>query len=162
MKDLLYKLSSYNIFNNLLPGVLFAAFADALTSLHLLQKDIVVGVFVYYFLGAIISRIGSLIIKPVLRKIGFLHFAPYEDFVRASKTDPNLEILSETNNMYRAMIALIVSVAAVAVYDYTSRKFPVLHAAAPFVCLAGLAALFLFSYRKQTTYITKRIAASKP
>lgn len=42
MKDLLDKISSYNIFNYLLPGVLFAAFVDALTSFQVLQRDPVV------------------------------------------------------------------------------------------------------------------------
>jgi len=161
MKDLLDKLSSYNIFNYLLPGVLFAVFVDAVTSLKVLQNDIVIGVFLYYFLGSIVSRIGSLLVEPLLRRIGFITFAPYEDFVRVAKFDPKLEVLSEANNMYRTICALMVSVAAVALYDYASRYFPLLHAAAPVVCIGGLLVLFLLSYRKQTTYITKRIAANK-
>src|SRR5205809_1074280 len=146
MKALLDKLSSYNIFNYLHPGVLFAALIDWLTSLQVLQKDIVVGVFVYFFLGLIISRIGSLIVEPLLRRIGFITFAPYEDFVRAAKVDSKLEVLSETNNMYRTVCALMLSVAAVALYDYASGYFPLLHAAAPVVCIGGLLVLFLISY----------------
>ena len=105
MKDLLDKLSSYNIFNYLLPGVLFAVFIDELTPLRIVQKDIVVGVFVYYFLGSIVSRIGSLIVEPLLREIGFVAFTKYEDFVRASKVDEKIEVLSEANNMYRTICA---------------------------------------------------------
>ena len=110
MKDLLDKLSSYNLFNYLLPGVLFAAFVDALTPLKVLQKDIVVGMFVYYFLGSVVSRVGSLFVEPILRKTGFVKFAPYEDFVKASKADPRLEILSEANNTYRTLCAMFLSV----------------------------------------------------
>ena len=91
MKDLLDKLSSYNIFNYLLPGVLFAAFVDSLTSFHLVQKDPVVGAFLYYFLGSVVSRVGSLFVEPLLRRFNFVAFAPYEDFVRASKEDPKIE-----------------------------------------------------------------------
>jgi hypothetical protein len=68
MKNLLDKLSSYDIFNHLLPGVLLAVFVDALTLLKILQKDIVVGFFVYYFLGSVVSRIGSLLVEAILRK----------------------------------------------------------------------------------------------
>ena len=68
MKDLLEKLSSYNIFNYLLPGIVFVALADALTSFHFVQQDIVIGVFVYYFIGLIISRLGSIVIEPILSK----------------------------------------------------------------------------------------------
>lgn len=161
MKDLLDKLSSYNVFNYLLPGVLFAVFVDRITSLQVLQKDLVVGGFLYYFLGSIVSRIGSLVVEPLLRSIGFIRFTPYEDFVLAAKLDPKLEVLSETNNMYRTICALIISVAVVALYDYASRYFSILQSAAPVACLFGLLVLFLLSYRKQTTYITKRIAANK-
>lgn len=59
------KISSYNLFNYFLPGVLFAALADTVTSYNFLQSDLVVGVFVYYFFGLVISRFGSLIIEPL-------------------------------------------------------------------------------------------------
>lgn len=160
MKELLDKLSSYNIFNYLLPGVLFAALVDGLTSLQILQKDIVVGVFIYYFLGSIVSRIGSLLIEPVLRKAGIVSFAPYEDFVRVSKVDPKLDVLSEANNMYRTLCSLMVCVGAIVLYENASIYWPVLRAVAPTILIVGLFALYVFSYRKQTAYITRRIEAS--
>lgn len=160
MKDLLDKLSSYNIFNYLLPGVLFAVFVDELTSFRILQKDIAVGVFVYYFLGSVVSRIGSLLIEPLLRKWGIAKFAPYEDFVRVSKTDPKMEVLSEANNMYRTICSLMLCVGVVALYDRAYSSWPVLQTVAPAVLIIGLFSLYLLSYRKQTAYITKRIEAS--
>ena len=162
MKELLDKLSSYNIFNYLLPGVLFAVFTHALTSLAVLQKDIVVGVFVYYFLGSLVSRVGSLVVEPTLRRIGFVVFAPYEDFVRASKADPKLEVLSEANNMYRTFVALMLMVGAVWLYDVAATAVPYLHTLAPVICLVGIAVIYLISYRKQTSYVARRAAAIKP
>ena len=160
MKELLDKLSSYNIFNYLLPGILFASFVVRLTYLQILQKDIVVGVFIYYFLGSVVSRIGSLFIEPVLRKMGIVKFAPYEDFVRVSKEDPKLDVLSEANNMYRTLCSLMVCVGTIALYDKASIFWPVLHTVAPTVLIVGLFFLYIFSYRKQTAYITRRIEAS--
>ncbi|HQR50676.1 MAG TPA: hypothetical protein PKW44_03465 [Methylophilaceae bacterium] len=159
MKDLLDKLSSYNIFNYLLPGVLFAVFVDELTSFHISQKDIAVGVFVYYFFGSVVSRIGSLLIEPLLRKLRIAKFAPYEDFVRVSKTDPKMEILSEVNNMYRTICSLMFCVGVVALYDRACASWPALRAVAPDVLIIGLFFLYLLSYRKQTAYITRRIEA---
>ena len=101
MKELLDKLSSYNIFNYLLPGILFSVIASKVTELNLIQSDIVIGVFLYYFVGLIISRLGSLIVEPILKKVKFLKFAEYTDFVKVSEKDKKLEILSESNNMYR-------------------------------------------------------------
>lgn len=161
MKDLLDKLTSYNIFNYLLPGVLFAAFVDGLTSLKLLQDDIVVGMFLYYFLGSVVSRVGSLLVEPILLKMKFVQYASYAAFVQAAKVDMKIELLSEQNNMYRTFIALFISVAVVAVYDKASLSIPFLHAAAPYLCLTGLLVLYLFSYKKQTAYVKKRVEASK-
>jgi hypothetical protein len=160
VKDLLDKIGSYNIFNYLLPGILFATFVDALTSFQVLQKDIAIGVFVYYFLGSIVNRIGSLFIEPALRKVGIVKFAPYKDYVRASKTDPKLDVLSEANNMYRTFCSLLICVGAVVLYDRATVWWPVLLAVAPAVLIVGLLCLYLLSYIKQTAYIAKRIEAS--
>lgn len=160
MKDLLDKLTSYNIFNYLLPGVLFAAFVDGLTSLKVLQKDLVVGVFLYYFLGSVVSRVGSLLVEPILLRMKFVQYTPYAAFVKAAKVDAKIEVLSEQNNMYRTFVALFISVAAVAAYDKASLAIPLLHAAAPYVCIAGLLVLYLFSYRKQTAYVKQRVEAN--
>ncbi len=163
MKELLDKLSSYNIFNYLLPGVLFAIFVDALTSLKVLQKDIIVGVFVYYFFGLVVSRVGSLFVEPLLRKSGVVTFTPYEDFIRAAKADPKIELLSECNNTFRTICSLMVCVGAVVLYDRAGASWPWLESAMAPVLIVGLFVLFLLSYRKQTAYITKRInEANKP
>ena len=108
IKDLLERLSSYNVFNYLLPGVLFAAIGDKLTTYTLLHDDMVVALFVYYFYGLVISRLGSLIVEPLLKRSRFIRFAPYKDFVATSRVDTKIEILSEANNMYRTLCALFV------------------------------------------------------
>lgn len=162
MKDLLDKLSSYNLFNYLLPGVLFAVIIDELTPLRVIQKDIVLGVFVYYFLGSIISRIGSLVVEPILKRVKFIKFAPYEDFVKASKVDAKLEILSEANNMYRTVCALFISISIVMGYNFVVCYLPWLSKVGLPLSICSLTLLYLFSYKKQTEYITKRVATNKP
>jgi hypothetical protein len=161
MKDLLDKLSSYNLFNYLLPGILFAFFTEAFTHIKLLQKDLIVGVFLYYFLGLVISRVGSLIIEPVLKKIRFVEFAPYQDYVKASKIDTKIDVLSEANNMYRTFCALFLLIDIVVFYDFLSQKYLVIEVLSPYLCLIFLLILFLVSYRKQTAYIKKRISANQ-
>ena len=99
MKELFDKLSSYNIFNYLFPGVLFAVLANNLTSYKVLMDNILIGAFVYYFIGLVVSRVGSLILEPLLKLVRILHFASYKDFVRASKIDGKIELLSEINNL---------------------------------------------------------------
>jgi len=162
MKDLLDKLSSYNIFNYLLPGVLFAIFVDSFTPFHLIQKNLVTGAFLYFFFGSVVSRVGSLFIEPLLKRLHIITFAPYDDFVRASKADPKIEVISEVNNMYRTICALMVSVGAVALFERAITYYPPLSKALPWVLIVGLFVLYLISYRKQTAYLIKRIEGNKP
>ena len=157
MKDLLDKLGSYNIFNYLLPGVLFAAIATSLTGYSFIQKDLVVGAFVYYFLGLIISRIGSILVEPALKKAGFVEFASYQDYVSASKKDELIPTLSEANNMYRTFVSLFLCLLLLKGYEFMASEFPFLREWEIDILVTSLFVLFLFSYRKQTSYISKRV-----
>ena len=123
MKELLDKLSSYNIFNYLLPGILFAALATRFTSYQLLQSDIVIGVFIYYFVGMVVSRFGSLVLEPLLKQWSFIKFAPYEDFVVASQADSKIDILSEQNNMYRTLCSLFLLLGLLKVFKLVYYLF---------------------------------------
>lgn len=159
MTDLISKLNSYNLFNYLFPGTVFAVAAERLTGFSLVQEDLFTAFFVYYFLGLVISRIGSLFLEPILHKIEFVKFASYEDYVRCSSTDSKLEVLSEANNMYRTIVSVFVSIGILKLLEC---MFIVLNAPSwvtPFCLYSFLLILFLFSYRKQTSYITQRICA---
>jgi hypothetical protein len=162
MKDILEKLSSYNIFNYLFPGILFVILAKATTDYNLIQPDIVLGVFLYYFIGMIISRFGSVIIEPLLKRVSFLKFSDYKAFVYASKQDSKLELLSEVNNTYRTLNSMLFLLLFLKLYNYCSIKFHLTDSIALVVLTILITVLFLFSYRKQTNYISKRIDSNKP
>ncbi len=161
MKDLLDKLSSYNIFNYLFPGVVFVVLASKLTSYNFVQQDILVGAFLYYFIGLVISRIGSIFIEPILKFIKFLKFADYKRFVKASKIDTRIDTLSEVNNMYRTICSLFLILIAIKGFEWLSLKWLFLAERKIETLTVSLFLLFLFSYRKQTNYITKRIDANE-
>lgn len=160
MKDILDKIGAYNLFNFLLPGVLFAVVLERMTSYSIIQENLAVGAFVYYFVGLVISRFGSLVIEPFLKKISFLQFAPYADFISASKSDPKIELLSQDNNMYRTFVALFVLLILAKVYELASTMFPILNEQSVTIAVLALLVGFLLSYRKQNDYITKRIEAN--
>lgn len=160
MKDLLEKISSYNIFNFLLPGVVFAVFVSKVTSFKLMQDDVLSGAFVYYFVGAVISRIGSLVVEPALKATKLVTFASYKDFVVASKSDEKIKVLSETNNMYRTICALLLCVGVAYVLDIAMTHYAFVTAVAPYAGLLLLLVIFVWSYRKQTSYINQRVSAN--
>jgi hypothetical protein len=161
MKEIFEKMSSYNIFNYLLPGILFAVFAEKLIGLRIMQADIIVTLFLCYFIGLCISRIGSLILEPILKKISFVKFAPYTDYIRVAKTDPKLEILSESNNMYRTLCSLFIVLLLVMACDAAARRLQLPQNIAILGLIIILCLLFAWSYRKQTKYIADRIARRK-
>jgi len=161
MNELLTKLSSYNVFNYLLPGIVFAILAGDIIHYPIVQKDIVTGAFFYYFVGLVVSRFGSLIIEPLLKWLTFVKFADYKDFVAASQKDAKLDVLSEVNNTYRTLASLISLLLLLKLYINIEERFPRLKEWNWTTLAVLMLIIFLFSYRKQTSYITKRIAANK-
>jgi len=165
MLNLLEKLSSYNIFNNLLPGVVFVSLGENLQVLKINHDNWVELAFLYYFIGMVISRIGSLVLEPFLKKVKLLKFADYSKFVIANRIDSKVEVLSETNNTYRtlATVALLILAA-----EGKSKLGIAAHWSAEtetIILVVVIFLLFVLSYRKQSNYITKRVdtlTATKP
>ncbi len=161
MNELLNKISSYNILNYLLPGTLFAILAGGIIHHPVVQGDILTGLFLYYFLGLVVSRFGSLIIEPLLKGLSFVKFAAYKDFVAASQKDAKLDVLSEVNNTYRTLASLFALLLLLKLYMTLEARFPCLKDWDTTILAVLLLVMFLFSYRKQTSYITKRIDANR-
>lgn len=161
MKDIIYKISSYNIFNYLFPGVLFVVIAKKMTDYNFVQDDNILGSFLYYFIGMVISRFGSVIIEPFLKKVNFLKFREYNKYVSTSKKDSKIEILSEVNNTYRTLNAMIFLLLLIKLFNYLSIKFEFDNSVSILTLTILIFILFIFSYRKQTNYITKRIDANE-
>ena len=157
MKAILEKLSSYNIFNYLLPGLLFVSLGEKLTSFSLIQRNWIIGVFLYYFTGLIISRFGSLVVEPLLKWIKFVRFADYKDYVESSKSDSKIEILSEQNNMYRTLCSMSIMLIGLKIGEKIKDTWPWGADVNGFIFLVGFLVLFLFSYRKQTQYVVQRV-----
>jgi len=161
MNELLTKISSYNLFNYLLPGVLFAILASQTTTYQLIQKDIVTGVFLYYFMGLVVSRFGSLVIGPALKRVSFIKFDDYKAFVAASKKDPQVEVLSEVNNTYRTLCSLFCLLLLLKLYAKIEALLPVLRGWDATLLIVLLLFMFLFAYKKQTSFVVKRIKANE-
>jgi len=161
MEKVIDKISTYNLFNYLLPGVLFVVLAKSFLFIDLTQGDIVLDVFIYYFIGLVVSRFGSLVIETLLKAVKFLQFAKHEDFVTASKNDPKLEVLSQENNMYRTFIAMFAMLLLSKLYFHIRIIYPLLQKWDFYILIFLLLVMFLYSYRKQTAYIFKRINHTK-
>jgi hypothetical protein len=161
MADLAEKISSYNIFNNLLPGAVFIFASGRVASLGIPQENFLALAFVYYFIGMVISRFGSLIVEPILRKTSFLKFAPYQNYIRACKLDPKIDSLSEVNNTYRTLTAMCILLLLLKLFESLRPLVTCTKNEEITIIIILLFLLFEFSHRKQTSFITKRIESAE-
>lgn len=151
------KISSYNIFNYLFPGVIFSHALKKIYGIDILTSNTLSNLFIYYFAGLIISRIGSLFIGSFLDVIRVTKKAPYKEYIEASKIDSKIDLLSEVNNMYRTLISLFISLISIKWYLKLENKVKFIEKNHLEILLILLTLLFVFSYRKQTSFIRKRI-----
>ena len=108
LKQIVEKISSYNIFNNLYPGILFIYLLKFLFEINLLSDNLFENLILFYFAGMVLSRIGSIIIKPMMKEIKLIIDAPYSDYVKASSIEPLVDTLSEVNNTYRTLLSTFI------------------------------------------------------
>ena len=162
MELLLQKLSSYEIFNYLFSWIIFIRFMNNFSWLHIPEYvvsksiyDILLFVFVLYFIWLVISRIGSMIVEPFLKRI-WLEFAPYRDYIKAEKLDNKIETLSMRNNTYRTLTSLSLCLIIIQIIQDIINCSFCLHGL-NYVCLCFIFILFLCSYIKRTNYIRKRV-----
>lgn len=168
LSHVIEKISSYEIFNNIIPGVIYSVFTEKLTKFRINTENIFINMVLLYFVGLVISRIGSIfsdIIGWCFSKLGwssFLRFANYSDYIQIENIDTkdrirNLVIVS---NMYRAFASLFVCLILTIIVDSVWSVISADNCYKTLVFImffALLAILFVFSYRKQTNYITERI-----
>ena len=157
MKDFLEKIGSYQILTNLLPGVLFCIGINFLFGISLPADNIGEELAVCYFLGLFINRFGSLIVEPFLKKIKFLKFAPYKEFVEATLADPKVDILSETNNYLRSLVSCVILMPCAWIVQRCSLQWSWFAATWKYVALVAALTVLLLSYRKQTKYVCRRV-----
>lgn len=162
LAQIVEKISSYNIVNNLYPGILFVYVLKIMLGTNLLSDNWLENLIVFYFVGMVLSRTGSIIIEPVMKKIKIIKYVPYQDYVKASSIDPIVDTLSETNNTYRTLLSTFI---CAFVYKLGTsinevclkNKIIFLQENKDWILLTLLILLFVFSYVKQTSYVRKRV-----
>ena len=105
MEAILSLLSTYELFNNIFPGIIFS-YILSLQNYNIIPNkiDVYEKLFLYYFIGLIISRIGSLFLEPLFKKLKIIKFADYSEFLKVEEKDNKIAIYVRVNNMYRSLI----------------------------------------------------------
>ena len=156
MNEIIDKITPYNLFNYLIPGAVFYILCDFILDFDILinqKHHIIINLMFLYFLGLILSRIGSLFLDLIFK----YRSNSYDDFISASEKDSKIEILSEQNNVYRTMASVSIVVFLVQVYSsLVSFSFNKEDIGMLVVCII-LFCIFIKSYKKQSEYLCSRI-----
>ena len=153
IKEFVEKLSSYNLFNYFFPGLIFVAILMGTTHFNLYQNDVLIGVFLYYFIGLVISRIGSIVIEPVLWKIGFAKKNDIPKLIRIMKDNIKIELLYQVSNMYRTIASMFLVLTGLKGYDIIKHQELGYKNLSHLLLGILLFILFLFAFRKQNEYV---------
>lgn len=158
MDKYLEKLSRYHLLTNLIPGVLFLCLLNMLGIFNIDFTDLVSVFFVGYFTGMVISRIGSIIIEPWFKKWKIVRFASYSDFLEAEKKDVKILELLADNNLCRTFVALFLILIVLEVCHIIPVVDEFIHTRwAVLALLVFLLLLYVLAFRKQSSYILKRV-----
>lgn len=142
----------------MIPGTLFLILIDKLSIYDYNIDNIPLLLFGGYCSGMVLSRIGSLPIEYCLKKWKFVIFAPYNDFKKAEAKDSKVTTLSAENNMYRTFLATFFVLAILYGLNLIHCVSIFIHTPwMALIVLVALTILFLFAYRKQTSYVRKSV-----
>lgn len=151
------RISNYNILNNLIPGAILCVLLKYLVGYDFMGVGTLELLVIFYFVGMVNGRIGSLIIEWFLKKTHLVTFRDHKSFVAAEQKDKKIVYLSETNNMYRSMISVAFTALIVKLYHIGVDMQWEWGNVTEWVFLVAMLVLFALAYRKQTNYIISRI-----
>ena len=117
-EEILSKINSYNLFNYLFPGAIFSYLPKHYSTAPLKEDtNLVIAAFLLYFTGMVLSRIGYIIIEPILKKIKFIKFSPYKAYVKAENNDKKISLLCEVNNTYTSILSTFLTFDILKLYE---------------------------------------------
>lgn len=154
MENFFEEISSYNLLNNILPGSVFGFCFSYFFNMTIGPENIFERLFFYYFIGMIISRIGSLVIEPILEKIKLVEEIDYYLFIEGSKKDKKVEVLQESKNLYRSVVSLCFILLVIGLF--LLRNNTDLLFCYKYCAIFALMILFILAYRKQMHSIIER------
>ena len=154
IKELVERLSSYNLFNYFFPGLIFVEILKETTDFNLYREDLLIGVFLYYFIGLVISRIGSIVIETLLLKMGFIKKINIPKLISLIQNNIKLELLYEVSNMYRTITSMFLILIVLKGYDIIKNQDFNYNNFCQISIGILLFVLFLFAFRKQNEYVS--------
>lgn len=159
--NLLEKISSYELPNMIIPGTLMCGLLCWVLNIEPTLIGSVSGIIIFlaasYVFGLFASRAGSVILEPIAKwflgkKIKKAH---YEDFCYAESQDTKVTILAQYRDLYRTMVVVGIYSLIILSLKATRSASSIIDALA-WLSIGDIIVFFL-AYKKQSTYVTKRV-----
>ena len=149
-------MANYHVLNYFIPGAIYAYLSTTWTGYDLLQTDVLAGAALYYFIGVLISRFGSLVIQPIIEHTKLFAYEKSPHWTVATMKNPKINELSESANMFRTMLSMSMVLVIAILMDRLGISVDnwVLD---PLLLASVLIITFAFALRKQNAYVSKRI-----
>lgn len=157
MESILQNISEYRLLNNLIPGGFFVGALSWAAGWASSEVNFIFIIAISYVAGVVLSRLGSLIVEPVAKKVFKLEFAPYDEYCQAEKRYPKLASMNTENSTFRTFVAmsacLLLGAPIIGLFGMGDGR-----ALSLLVIASALAvAIFMLAYIKQTNYIVGRV-----
>lgn len=157
MESILQNISEYRLLNNLIPGGFFVGVLSWAAGWASSEVNFIFIIAISYVAGVILSRLGSLVVEPVAKKVFKVDFASYEDYCQAEKRYPKLASMNTENNIFRTFVVmsacLLLGAPIIGLFGMGDGR-----ALSLLVIASALSvAIFMLAYIKQTNYIVSRI-----
>lgn len=157
MEKIIDKLSSYHIFNYIIPGGLFIILCNNYINIKIEQEKFIYFFLMSYFIGIIISRISSLVTEKLMYFVFNIKKESHENYIKATKKDEKIEILMQDMNMYRnicTMLIILLIMEVIKIFELCQLIDKELLIVLLFILLI---IIFICAYIKQTKYIISRV-----
>jgi len=158
------RLSKYEWFNRLFPGVFFVLMAKVLRCPMFSPSNWLETLGMYMLWGELTSRVGALVLEPLLKYAHVVRFSEYEDYQDYQEQDKcGADMLTTNANFARTLCALGLLLELLRFSVLLPRCGHVQCATFGWRDIAVFAwtALFLFAYCRQVNFLVARIEKFK-
>lgn len=160
MKEALEKLDTYQILTNLFPGFFFGLGLRYLFNFQLATSGAITDIVVFYFMGLIVGRFGSVVVEPCLEKLHLIRRSPYSAFLKAEKCDAKISSLLTACNYFRSLLAGVLLFPVIWLLKLLALQWQWFGSHWKVVLVFSLILLLFASYRKQIGFIRARVEAN--
>ena len=162
MEKLIETLNHYELITCLIPGLMFCQFTDWLYGTGFITDNSVTLIISGYVFGQVISRLGSLVVEPVCKKLKIIIMAPYHDWLEAIKADDKISTITEKSTVYRSWVALVLIHIFMPCVINLNECVLVFGYQKLLIIQLFILTFFLLAYRKQVAYVRKRVQKIVP